>query len=64
MLDAGLSRVEIFSFSDTFADDRWRVHVQTGGPTVIVIFVSIVDDDARAAEILAPVLEALGTTVG
>jgi hypothetical protein len=48
-----------------FRSDEWRVYVggySAEGIREMSIFVYMVDDDERAAEILAPVAEVLGTT--
>ncbi|VAV93695.1 hypothetical protein MNBD_ACTINO02-1015 [hydrothermal vent metagenome] len=62
--EAGFDVVETTPFGGRIEGDEWSVHVQTSGSEEdqeVAIFVSIVDDDARAAEILAPLVDALGT---
>ena len=61
---AGFDVVETTPFGADIEGDEWTVGVTTSGGEEnprIAIFVRIVDDDARAAEILAPLVDALGT---
>lgn len=62
--EAGFTIVDDRVFSARFESRDWSVGVGTSGtdeePRVSIV-VRIIDDDARAAEILAPVSEALGT---
>ncbi|HDL41620.1 MAG TPA: hypothetical protein ENG98_01230 [Actinobacteria bacterium] len=62
--EAGFDVVETTPFAGVVEAEEWLVSVRTSGgeenPRVSV-FVRIVDDDARAAELLAPLVDALGT---
>ncbi len=62
--DAGFAVTDPTPFSGLVEEDEWSVSVTTSGSEEnprISIVVMIVDDDARAAEILAPLVDALGT---
>lgn len=62
--DAGFTNVDDEEYYDLFQGDDWQVHIQTGGTEdepKVVVFVRIAGDDRRAAEILAPLVDALGT---
>ena len=56
MKDAGLSGFELRDGSWEFQSEDWYVVL-----TFPQILVRIVDDDQNAAEILLPILDALGT---
>ncbi len=63
-LSAGLTRVEEFRHSDTFQEDDWQIHIERDGSLqnpAVKVWVNTVGNDTRAAEILAPVADALGT---
>ncbi len=62
--EAGFDVTDPTPFSGRIDEEEWSMSVLTAGneenPQVAVI-VRLVDDDARAAEILAPLVDALGT---
>ncbi len=62
--DAGFSVVETTPFVGFIEEEEWSVTVGTAGSEYdpkVGIAVRVVDDDARAAEILAPLVDGLGT---
>ena len=62
--DAGFTVTDPTPFIGYIEEEEWAVTVRTAGNEENPMFgvvVKIVDDDARAAEILAPLVDALGT---
>ncbi len=62
--EAGFDVVETTPFIGFIEEEEWSVTVGTAGnedDPMVAISVLIVDDDARAAELLAPLVDALGT---
>lgn len=60
--DAGFEPVP--DRKSSFQGDEWQVRVGVligADPPLVKVTVDIVDNDARAAEILAPIVDALGT---
>ncbi len=62
--DAGFTVTDPTPFSGRIETEEWSLSVRTSGseekPRVAVV-IELVDDDARAAEILVPLVDALGT---
>ena len=62
--EAGFDVTDPTPFSGLIEEDEWSMSVTTSGteenPRVSIV-VMIVGDDARAAELLAPLVDALGT---
>ncbi len=62
--EAGFTVTDPTPFSGLIEEDEWSMSVTTSGTEddpMVGISVLIVDDDARAAELLAPLVDALGT---